>query len=136
MGEIKFVYDVIICYNRCIAISMLDCAADGTLCGESNEAIGVCGEPHMTPHSFFSDIVSGDSLQLLSQVAPHSGSRSATQSMPSNGAASPGQIYLYQCLYLHQVKLTHELEILCILFLFLILVHEHISFLCHMCRFS
>ena len=53
MGEIKFVYDVIICYNRCIAISTLDCAADGTLCGESNETIGVCGEPLMTPHSFF-----------------------------------------------------------------------------------
>ena len=53
MGEIKFVYDVIICYNRCIAISTLDCAADGTLCGESNETIGVCGEPLMTLHSFF-----------------------------------------------------------------------------------
>ena len=38
------------CY---IYAGLLDCAADGTLCGESNETIGVCGEPLMTPHSFF-----------------------------------------------------------------------------------
>ena len=49
------------CY---IYAGLLDCAADGTLCGESNETIGVCGEPLMTPHSFFS--------RTLSQVTPSS----------------------------------------------------------------
>ena len=55
------------CY---IYAGLLDCAADGTLCGESHETIAVCGEPLMTPHSFFL----GDCLRWLPPATVSGGS--------------------------------------------------------------
>ena len=67
MGEIKFVYDVIICYNRCIAISTLDCCG---LCSRWHPLWGVKWDNRCVWGATY------DSPQLfsrtLSQVTPSS----------------------------------------------------------------